>query len=463
MSNPDIVEKVITASASVLVIHGESGFGKKHLVQSTVQKHNDRAKQAKERIVLHTFTPAGISTDAALDSFKQLLANKDVTGRTPVIMLTQFHGLTNSTQREIVDSLLPPKKYKKHVQRRLAIRRNPVIILTDGSQDKYDSRVSRLITPFQSIVIGPPRFQHMKNAIQSFAVLHKIDIPDLSRNRIAGSCSNFHVLNTKLREILYQGTKNMKGEDAKKPGNKFFENIRALRVPNNQCFNLKQTHAIFQELGESSQFAVNTLQMNPPAYETVWRYLKTPNGCEKKELVKTVEDQLSQYCDTYSEMDTMSFSMQEELQGVTVRSAVVDCKIKPERYYKLNFPQKMNNGAIVSSLNMLKNEYTTHSMCSNMAALERYDTMKTAHRDKKEIFIPINRQVNNDPELTEAMNAQIISHLLVMNSDETPKRDTKRKHSHIQKREHQLQPLLPQPSGSGAVSNIIPKRHRQLY
>ena len=435
------VAKTVKNSTAVIVIHGASGFGKKHLVRSVIKEHNNKAKSLRDRRVLHIFTPASISTKETKKRFKQLLSNKDVTGQVPVLMLTQFHGLASDMQKEIIDKLLAPAKCSNPVQRSLATRRNPVIILTDGTQEKYDARVARLLSPLQSIVMDVPSFRSKKDAVNAFALQHELDVENVV-DKIAGSCLNFHVLKTKLYEYLHRGHVMVHESDKTISRDKFFEDLRSLRVPTKACHNLAQTEEILQKLGESCDFALKTLQLNPPTYEDHWKYSKTSNGCDKRELVKTAADQLAQQKDAYSELDTLPLWLQEQMQGVTVRSVISNCNIVNE-YHKLEFPSYTNNLGIVSAVDALKNEYSyeTNMLCSTMSALERYGIMKTAYSNQNDMFTPLQRVINHDLDMTEALNAKIRSTLFVWDkeTDEDQSINRKPTKTHVRKRKHQLQ------------------------
>lgn len=488
-----VVTRTITTGAAVLVLNGASGFGKKHLVCSVIKEHNDNAKRMQDRRILHIFTPDSISTKKSKNMFKQLLSNKDITGRMPVLMLTQFHGFTSDLQQEVIDKLFPPSKYTKHAQRLLANRRNPVIILTDGTQEKYNPRVSRLLSSLQSIILDIPSFKNKKDAVDAFSLKHQLNIPDSVGVKIAGSCRNFHVLKIKLHEMLHRGDIMIHQNDCTITRDRFFEHIRSLRVPTKSCHNLAQTDALLEKLGESREFALKTLQLNPPTYQDLWKYTKTSKGCDKRELLKTAAEQLAQHKDAFSELDTMPLYMQEEMQGVTIRSTIINCNIVNERFHKLNFPSQIKKEVIVSSLESLKNEYAydTNMTCSTTAALERYGIMKTAYNDQKDSFIPLQRPVNHDPDMTVALNAKIRCNLLVLDKVNNEKEELvhisdvsllyKPKKTHVRKRKHQLQTQLtnmfattalpassPSPSPSSfslsfpSGNGVMPKRLRQL-
>jgi hypothetical protein len=359
------LQRAISGSG-VIVLHGESGVGKKHLVKKVIREYN---LQTKDTRVLHVFSPDLIDSKNSKKRFVQLLHNRDVTGKIPVLLITQFYTLSKEMQKIIVEKLMQKSN----------IRRNTVFILTDGNQEKYNAQVIRHLSNFDNVTLKIPSFKSKKDAVM-------LSSPQMAENivdKIAGSSSNFHVLYTKIDEFSKSGIVQGHFSDEVIRQDRFFQNLNILRSGSN----LVKTEKILEKLGDSRDFACNCLQINPSTTNTA--------------------EQLWQHKDNYSELDTFPVFLQEKMQPAYICSSIGSAS-----YGKLHFPLKTTNVSILSSIESLKTQYSVDGsmFCSRMEALERYSLMKSNN------FEPLKK----DDEMTKAINSKIRSSLFVWKKEEKP-------------------------------------------
>jgi hypothetical protein len=421
------IAEAVTTKGSVTVLQGGAGYGKKFLVEKSVQEYNLIAPNPWSRRKTHVFTPGTLTDSKTQKRLVQFLHNKNVTGVVPVIVITQFYNLEHDFQVVLVEKLKLAEKYETKKQQKLARMRNPVVLLTDGNQDKYDTRVLRLLEPFVQLVLPRPPFKVKQLFAEQFFLENQADCPS-NLTALVGGCRNFHVLKIQLNEVQHCRGELSYESDVRPSRENFFNRLRTLQNPKQTLYNAEVQLKL---MGSSRSFALGVLQLNPPANMTV--------------------HQLWQYKNAYSELDTFALGLQEDLQGTSIKSALNGC-YPVTGWQKLIFPEKSGDVTVTTSINSLILQYSLDSkkLVSRTEALERYSNMKSAYYDEegksyhREVFKPL-QGVGDD--LTVALNTKIRTSLLKWKTTVEPEK---------RKRQQQITKLFPNSNG------LVPKRARPL-
>ena len=162
----------ISVLQSVIVVDGASGYGKSHLVGTCVAKVNAYATNVRDQRVIKVFTPENLSHTSGLDRLETVLFGREVTGRIPVIVIKQFVQLSAECKARLRRLLQHINEVEDLEMRRLVKVRNPVVIMTDGSDDSYNGASAMFLKQFTLVQVPEPTSIGKLNLTKQYLATH---------------------------------------------------------------------------------------------------------------------------------------------------------------------------------------------------------------------------------------------------------------------------------------------------
>jgi hypothetical protein len=390
----------ISEIASVVLLTGSTGVGKTFAVKSAVASVNKKTKNPKQKRRLIIFSPESLTTNEDMDLLQNALFAKDVTGIVPVVLIKSIEFLSTICLSKLKVWLTNFNQVKLSKERKALKNRNPVLLTSSGI---YDTKINAFTRSFFKIDFLEPKLCKKITVAKDFFKENNI-VFGKNIAAFVEDCDDFFVLFTRLEELKF-GRQDLKHDCDRSSKAKLFDALKELR-----CMSKKESSSSegiqFLLEGLGVDFAMRILQFNQPATKDQFEFVGENN---QKTLVSSKMDQLSDFFDSYSELETCEFLMRDNNASFRHKLSMQKLPLV-KSYDKIEIPNSKNfrkTNEIKTNIDLLVAEYTktTKSFLKDIDALEVYSYSRDMHTSLN-MFKPITSNDAQD-ESIDVINSQV--------------------------------------------------------